>query len=55
VKIAGRDLQIIAHADDGIIEAMIDPRPDRFVFAVQWHPEKMYESDELSQAIFRNL
>jgi putative glutamine amidotransferase len=51
----GRDLQVIARAPDGVIEAIIDPRPDRFVLGVQWHPEIGWEKDKFSQSIFRKF
>ena len=35
----GRDLTASAWASDGLIEAVEDPRTDRFVLGVQWHPE----------------
>jgi gamma-glutamyl-gamma-aminobutyrate hydrolase PuuD len=41
-----------AWASDGIIEALEDPRPDRFVVAVQWHPELGWERDAISQRLF---
>lgn len=48
----GRNLRVIAAAPDGVIEAVIDDRADRFVFGVQWHPEIAWQQDKLSQAIF---
>jgi putative glutamine amidotransferase len=53
VKRIGRNLKAIAHSADGVTEAMIDTRADRFALAVQWHPEVGQESDLFSQAIFR--
>jgi putative glutamine amidotransferase len=41
-----------AWASDGIIEALEDPRPDRFAVAVQWHPELGWERDVISQRLF---
>jgi putative glutamine amidotransferase len=55
IKQTGRDLQVIARALDGVIEAVIDPRPDRFVLGVQWHPEIGWDRDDFSQAIFRRF
>jgi putative glutamine amidotransferase len=52
IKEVGRNLRAIAHSQDGVIEAIIDTRPDRFVLGVQWHPEWGWERDRLSQAIF---
>lgn len=52
IKQVGRDLRVIARATDGVIEAIVDPRPDRFVLGVQWHPEIGWQQDELSQKIF---
>lgn len=52
VNQVGRDLKVIACASDGVIEAVIDSRADRFVLGVQWHPEIVWQSDKLSQAIF---
>ncbi len=48
----GRNLKVIASAPDGVIEAVIDIRADRFVLGVQWHPEVAWQQDRLSQAIF---
>jgi putative glutamine amidotransferase len=51
----GRDLQVIARAPDGVIEAIIDTRSDRFALGVQWHPEVGWEKDKFSQAIFKKF
>ena len=39
--------------DDGVKEAIEGTSPDQFVLGVQWHPERTYESDPASRAIFR--
>jgi putative glutamine amidotransferase len=41
----GRGLDIVAHADDGIIEA-IEMKERSFVLGVQWHPERDYETNK---------
>lgn len=48
----GRNLRVIAYAPDGVIEAIIDDRADRFALGVQWHPEIAWQQDTLSQVIF---
>ena len=52
VENLGRELVATAWAPDGIVEAVEDPREDRFVVGVQWHPELGWERDELSRALF---
>lgn len=52
IETLGADLVATAWASDGIIEALEDPRADRFVVAVQWHPELGWESDAVSQRLF---
>jgi len=37
---------------DGVIEALEGIEPRQFVIAVQWHPERSYESSEASRALF---
>lgn len=49
----GADLIATAWAADGIIEAIEDPEPDRFVVGVQWHPELGWERDKVSQRLFK--
>lgn len=40
IKDLGKDLSILAHASDGIVEAIsYDKAPEGKVFGVQWHPE----------------
>ncbi len=48
----GCNLRVIGYAPDGVIEAVIDDRADRFVLGVQWHPEIAWQQGTLSQAIF---
>lgn len=38
-------------ADDGLIEA-VEGSEDQFVIAVQWHPERSFDYDAASQAMF---
>ncbi len=51
----GRNLRVIGTAPDGVIEAVVDDRADRFVLGVQWHPEIAWQQDKLSQAIFAHF
>jgi putative glutamine amidotransferase len=51
----GRELVATAWTSDGLIEAVEDPRTDRFVIGVQWHPELAWERDELSRALFNRF
>jgi putative glutamine amidotransferase len=37
----GQGLRAVAHARDGLIEAIESSDPARFVLGVQWHPERM--------------
>ena len=55
VETLGRELVATAWAPDGIVEAVEDPRGDRFVVGVQWHPELGWEGDELSVALFKRF
>jgi putative glutamine amidotransferase len=55
IDIVGRDLEPIAWATDGIVEAVINTRPEQFVLGVQWHPEVGWQNDNLSQSIFRHF
>jgi putative glutamine amidotransferase len=55
IETLGRELVATAWASDGLVEAVEDPRHDRFVLGVQWHPELGWETDELSQGLFARL
>lgn len=52
IEKVGAGLMATAWTSDGLIEALEDPAEERFVLAVQWHPEMAWQRDELSQAIF---
>ncbi len=51
----GQDLEPIAWSADGLVEAIINTKPEHFILAVQWHPEAGWEKDQLSQALFRHF
>ena len=55
IESVGSNLIATAWTTDGVIEALEDPRTDRFVVGVQWHPEIGWESDELAQRLFRTF
>ena len=55
VKTVGDNLKATAWAKDGIVECLEDTRDDRFVFAVQWHPELSWRTDDLSAKIFNEF
>jgi putative glutamine amidotransferase len=48
----GENLVPTALAPDGLIEAVEDPRTDRWVIGVQWHPELGWSNDHLSKRMF---
>ena len=52
IETVGRDLIASAWTSDGLVEGIEDPRPDRSVLGVQWHPELGWQADRFSQAIF---
>ncbi len=55
IEKVGRELVATAWTSDGLIEALEDPRPERFLLAVQWHPEIAWEQDEFSKSLFKNF
>jgi putative glutamine amidotransferase len=55
IETLGANLIATAWSTDGIIEALEDPRQDRFLVAVQWHPELGWERDVISQRLFAAL
>jgi len=55
IESVGGNLVATAWSSDGVIEALEDPRPDRFIVAVQWHPELGWQEDALSQRLFKSF
>lgn len=55
VKNIGKNLIATAWAKDGVVECIEDVTEDRFVFAVQWHPELSWQFDDLSKNIFQTF
>lgn len=56
VAVPGDGLRVVARCpEDGIVEAVENVSPEQFVVGVQWHPERSYEQDEPSKALFRAL
>lgn len=51
VKQPGSGARVVARASDGIAEGLEVPG-QRFVVAVQYHPEELAETDELSRRLF---
>ena len=54
VENPGRHLRPVAFAPDGVIEEVEDTA-GRFVIGVQWHPERGWKDDLLSQALFSSF
>ena len=53
VNVPGDGLHIVARCpEDGTIEAVESAAPGHYVVAVQWHPERNFENDKNSQALF---
>ena len=50
-KDIGRGLQVMAKADEGIVEAMYLPEHP-FLWALQWHPERLCDIDADARALF---
>ncbi len=52
--VLGDGLRLVAWCpEDGVKEAVEGTAPDHFVLGVQWHPERTYEDDAASRALFR--
>jgi len=52
VKDVAPGLKVMASSDDGLVEALYKPG-NRFLWAVQWHPEFSYVNDINSKKIFK--
>jgi putative glutamine amidotransferase len=55
IETVGRDLVATAWTSDGLVEALEDPRSDRYVLGVQWHPELGWNRDHFSQSLFNRF
>ena len=55
ILVPGRDLRPTARAWDGVIEAVEWIGDENWVVGVQWHPERMMESDPPARALFGSL
>lgn len=54
--VIGDELRVVARCPaDDVIEALEGTSPDHFVLAVQWHPERSYDDDPRSRALFEAL
>lgn len=51
----GRGMRVTAKAADGVIEAIESTSTRHWVTAVQWHPERMVETDAFALSLFRGL
>jgi putative glutamine amidotransferase len=55
IREPGRNLRVVSRAPDGVIEAVEWTGDSNWVMGVQWHPERMAETDPLAQELFRGL
>jgi putative glutamine amidotransferase len=54
VEVVGDGLRLVAWCpEDGVKEAVEGTAPGHFVLGVQWHPERTYDSEPSSRAIFQ--
>lgn len=54
IKTLGDGLEIMALAEDGIIEAVYSSGR-QYIRAYQWHPERLYETDAQNRIIFEDF
>lgn len=52
VKDLAPNLKVMAVSEDGLVEAVYKPE-QKFLWAVQWHPEFSYKTDDNSRKIFK--
>lgn len=55
LKTLGKGLEAVAHAEDGLVEAIHAPGLSSFLFAVQWHPEWQAAKNPDSVKIFQTF
>jgi putative glutamine amidotransferase len=55
-EIVGDGLRAVARCpEDNVIEAIEGTSSEHFVLAVQWHPERTFEQDQVSSSLFRSF
>ena len=54
IKTLGKNLAVMALADDGIIEAIYST-DSRYIRAYQWHPERLIETETTNMELFRDF
>lgn len=54
IKTLGDGLEIMAVAEDGIIEAVYSSKK-QYIRAYQWHPERLFETDRHNRMIFEDF
>ena len=52
VLAAGKNLRVVAHAPDGVVEALEWTGDSNWVTGAQWHPERMVADDRFARALF---
>jgi putative glutamine amidotransferase len=55
IREPGRNLRVASCANDGVIEAVEWDSHANWVMGVQWHPERMAETDVLARRLFSDL
>lgn len=55
IKKLANDFEVVAKANDDVIEAIFYDKDEHFILALQWHPEMMFSNDENARKIFRKF
>lgn len=55
IREPGRGLRVVSRAADGVIEAVESTGDTNWIMGVQWHPERMAETDSLARGLFDDL
>lgn len=51
----GKNLRIVAHAPDNVVEAIEWTGDSNWIVGAQWHPERMAATDRFAQALFADF
>lgn len=54
LKLLGNGLSVMATADDGVIEAVYSTEHP-YLLAYQWHPERLFDADNLNRVLFTDF